>query len=109
MGLLALSSCSVMIHDFTACSPLPGGLGATCDNFLTSNQRILDQIQWEAQQKAWGAMDCMGSIDVANLKTEIEKLCSKETCTQEEKKAREALNDGLERIQSISTKGMIDY
>ena len=51
----------------------------------------------------------MGSIDVANLKTEVEKLCSKETCTQEEKKAREALNDGLERIQSISTKGMIDY
>lgn len=86
MGALLLfaSGCSVKIADETFCSPIRPNLGAVCDNFLTSNQRILDQAGWETQQDAWAAQglstECTNSKTVGDIKREIEKLCSLAPC-----------------------------
>lgn len=85
---LLASSCAVPIKDDTFCARIPGGgLGAVCDNFLTANQRILDEQQWQLLQASWEAhgdsVECTTSSAVAALKAEIEKLCSVSTCTYE--------------------------
>ena len=91
MGALLLSSCSVNIEDAQFCSPLPGSLGAVCDNFLTSNPITLDETQWVAQQELWisqgVALECTTSKTLGDFKGEIEKLCSKVNCTYQEKAA----------------------
>lgn len=78
--LLSLSSCATAIKDEQFCSPLPGNLGATCDNFLTSNQLILTEDQWQALMAQWiadgNAVECTTSETVGDIKGEIEKLCS---------------------------------
>jgi hypothetical protein len=72
------------VKDEQFCAVVPGGLGAACDNFLTSNQLILNQAQWEALQTSWqnagNAVECTTSSTVGDLKSEIEKLCSLTTC-----------------------------
>jgi hypothetical protein len=103
MALLLLgNSCAVPIHDFPACSPLPGSLGATCDNFLTSNKQILNEAQWQALivqwQDAGQALECIPSGAYGDLKAEIEKLCSVHKCDEATK---QVLLKGLARIQSL--------
>lgn len=101
---LHLSSCAVKIHDETFCSPVPGYGGAVCDNFLTSNQVILDQLQWEELQASWiGAgqsVECTSSQTVADIKGELEKLCSKTPCTY----AMKIAIKGLKKILSLGDK-----
>lgn len=103
MALLLLNlSCAVQIKDFQYCSPVPGNLGATCDQFLTANQQILDEAQWQALQLAWiqsgQAIECTQSQTVADLKAEVEKLCSKTLCTYATAQAVRAVVSGLDRI-----------
>lgn len=96
---LLSTSCAVQIHDDPWCSPVPGGFGAVCDNFLTSNQRILTEAKWEALQMSWitagKALECTNSDTVGHVKGEIEKLCSMVACDYQTK---QAILDGLDRI-----------
>lgn len=82
--LLFNTSCAVKIKDYTFCAEIPGGLGATCDNFLTANQQILTEAEWQAMKASWvasgNAVECTSSQSVGDLKAEIEKLCSKYPC-----------------------------
>lgn len=101
-ALLLLPSCAVTIHDFQYCSPIPGGLGAACDNFLTANQLILDEPGWEALQASWiaqgQAVECTTSTTVGDLKAELEKLCSKTRCNYETKQAVKTAVRSLEKM-----------
>lgn len=93
MAAPLLASCgSVEIKDVQFCSPIPGGLGAVCDNFLTSNQLILDEIQWTILKDSWQVVECTSYASLADMKAEVEKLCSVTKCTYEMKKAIAGLN-----------------
>lgn len=109
MGLITLSSgCAVPIKDFRYCSPVPGNLGAVCDNFLTDNQTILDQSQWLALQAEWiaagQAIECTQSQTVGDLKKELEKLCSVTTCAYEVEQQVKQIVSSLEKIETTSQK-----
>lgn len=84
---LLFTSCAVKIHDYQFCSPIPGGLGAVCDNFLTSNHEILDKAAWEIRQTEWiaagNSVECTTSKSVGDIKGEIEKLCSVARCDRQ--------------------------
>lgn len=102
-ALLTLSSgCAVPIHDAQFCSPLPGGLGAVCDSFLTSNQQILTQDQWVAMQISWQsqgqAIECTTSQTFADIKAELEKLCSESDCSY-------PVQEAIKGFKKISTLG----
>lgn len=83
-AVLLLSSCTVAIKDETFCAVVPGNNGAVCDNFLTSDQKILNEADWGILQMQWEsqgqALECTTSSAVANLKRELEQLCSKTAC-----------------------------
>jgi len=89
MAAPLLFSCSIPIHDEQFCSPIPGGLGAVCDNFLTSNQLILSQDQWNA---------CTTSKTVGDIKAEIEELCSRVSCDD---LTQTAILNGLNKIKKL--------
>ena len=82
--LLILSSCAVQIHDAQFCSPIPGSLGAACDNFLTNQPLFLTEqqwLQWQASVNAKGdAVECTSSTTFGDIKDEIEKFCSHNDC-----------------------------
>lgn len=94
-GLPLLTSCAVTINDAQFCSPIPGGLGAVCDNMLTSNQLILTSDEWNALQAKWQsngqAVECSTSQTLGDFKSELEKLCSRTACTYEVKQAIQVL------------------
>lgn len=106
--LLSLSCCAVQIKDNQFCSPIPGALGAVCDNFLTKNQLILTEAQWQALQAQWiadgNAVECTTSGSLGDLKEEIEKLCSKTSCTYEEQLAVKELKKILKRMKKAADK-----
>jgi hypothetical protein len=70
-------------------------LGAVCDNFLSSNQEILTEAEWQALIAQWLSqglsLECTNSQAVADYKDEIEKLCSKTPCSYELKQALKGL------------------
>lgn len=105
---LLLSSCAVPIKDEQFCSPLPGNLGATCDNFLTSNQIILDETGWQALQSSWlaqgQATECTTSQTLGDIKDELEKLCSRTACSYPVQQQVELFLKGLEKIESLGKK-----
>jgi hypothetical protein len=98
-----LSSCSENIANFQGCSPLPGGLGADCDDFLDSNQLQLNPQQWATLLNSWYAAGdppvCMRASAVGNVKAEIEKLCSEYPCDY---LTQQAITQGLMRLQNMS-------
>lgn len=100
--LLAANGCAVPIHDEQFCSPVPGNLGAVCDNFLTSNQLILTEAEWVALQAQWQASgqatECTTSQTVGDIKAEIEKLCSVYPC---DTPTQTLLIRGLKKIQRL--------
>ena len=102
MAAPLLFSCSIPIHDEQFCSPIPGGLGAVCDNFLTSNQLILSQDQWNALQNKWiasgQAVECTTSKTVGDIKAEIEELCSRVSCDD---LTQTAILNGLNKIKKL--------
>ena len=107
MAALLLNSCAVQIHDETFCSPIPGNLGAVCDNFLTPNQQILTEDGWVELQATWAAQgeatECTQSGTLGDIKEEIEKLCTIAKCNYPTKKA---LLDGLNKIQNLGKNGL---
>lgn len=100
--LLQASSCAVVIKDAQFCSPLPGNLGAVCDNFLTSNQLILDAGEWTALQASWASLgqatECTTSQTVGDLKSELEKLCSDTSCDYPD---AQKVFKGLKKIENL--------
>jgi hypothetical protein len=101
--LLVLESCAhVIVHDFESCAPIPGGLGAVCDNFLTPHQQVLSQEAWDALQASWisqgFAVECTNSQAIAYKKEELEELCSKTPCDTE---AKAQVLEGLDRLDAI--------
>jgi len=99
---VSLSACAVHINDMQFCSPIPGNLGSVCDNFLTSNQKILTQEEWTALQNEWMSkglsVECTNSEALGNIKREIESLCSKAQCDYQTKTA---ILNGLSKIQNL--------
>jgi hypothetical protein len=71
----------VTISDEQVCSPIPYGLGAACDNFLTSNPQTLTEEQWTALQDTWGVTECVSVKTLGDVKAELEDLCSKTACS----------------------------
>jgi hypothetical protein len=112
MGLLLLlcsgfSKCAVDVVDFQECAPVPNFVsetppdyGAVCDQFLVPNQKIISHDEWVTTQKLWLAagngISCVPSSAIANLKKEVEKLCSVANCKYSELKTIIA---GLDRMQ----------
>lgn len=98
--LLVISSCAVQIQDATYCALIPGNNGAVCDSFLTSHQQILTQAQWDILQGEWenggNAVECTPSSAVANLKQELELLCSKTACDYQT--VQSAINEALDKL-----------
>lgn len=87
-ALLLLNSCgTITIPNFQHCSPLPGlvGRGAVCDNFLTSQQEIKDEQDWEELQGEWVSTQCISSQTLGQLKVLVEEACSKIKCNEETK------------------------
>lgn len=103
---LLLSSCAVQIHDEQFCSPIPGGLGAVCDNFLTSNPLTLDAQGWVDWQKSLNdhgdAVECTSSSTLGDIKDEFEKLCSKTPCTYPQK---QQVHEVVKQIDKIIAMG----
>lgn len=101
---ILISSCSVQIKDAQFCSPLPGNIGVTCDNFLTENQIILDEADWVLLQLKWQAagqaVECTTSQTFGDLKTELEQLCSTTKCSYPETQAIKA----LKKIENLGVK-----
>jgi hypothetical protein len=112
LSLLLCSGCDdVDVADFQGCSPIPNTVtdsppdfGAACDNFLTSNQLILTHVQWVATQASWikagSGVECVPTSAIANLKKEVEKLCSVAKCTYTQKAI---LMAGLDRLAATAT------
>ena len=102
VALPLFSGCAVTIKDFQVCSPIPGNLGSTCDNFLTSNPIDLTEEQWIALQASWNsagnAVECVSSQTIGDIKTELEKLCSLTKCNFE---AQKAVTEALKKIENL--------
>jgi len=102
MAALLLNSCAVQIHDEQWCSPLPQNIGATCDNFLTSHQLVLNELQWIQLQQSWNksgqAVECTSSGTIGDIKKEIEQLCSVAAC---DSSTQVTIIRGLEKIRTL--------
>jgi hypothetical protein len=102
LGLLLLNSCAVAIHDEQFCSPIPGNVGAVCDNFLTSNPLALTEQEWISLQSSWmasgQATECTTSQTVGDIKGEIEKLCYVYPC---DIPTQAKLVNGLKKIEHL--------
>lgn len=101
MGALGLSSsCSVQIKDEQWCAPIPGDMGAVCDNFLTSNQKLLVEQEWLDLQASWVAQgevtECTSSQTLGDVKAELEKLCSATKCDYQTQQAVSGVKKLLE-------------
>ena len=107
---LSLSNCASFITiaedvpDSTWCHPFKNAqgvdLGASCDNFLTSNPQTYNQADWLALQASWGITECTTSSTMIALKVFVEDTCSQVTCDQATKQAF------LERLQRIGKLGV---
>lgn len=101
------TSCAVHIHDEPFCALIPGNQGAVCDNFLTSNQQILNEPEWMVLQMKWAtagqATECTTSDSVGDLKAEIEKLCSIAPCDYDTKTK---IISGLQKVQALGKKSI---
>lgn len=104
MATLSLTDCGIVIKDAQFCSPVPGSLGAVCDNLLTSNQQILSEDEWQSLQKEWNlsgqAVECTTSNTLGDIKSEFEKVCSRTRCSY---KAIQAYK-GLKKILELADK-----
>lgn len=101
-ALLLINGCAIRVVDEQICSPIPGDLGAVCDNFLTSNQQILTQDAWVNLQATWAsqgyATECTTSQTIGDIKEEIEKLCSVAKCDYDTK---QKIVTGLKKIEKL--------
>lgn len=102
---LLLSSCAIQVKDETVYGVVPGNLGAVADNFLTSNQQILTEAQWQAKMLSWQnaglSTQCVSSQTVGDLKDEIEQLCTRTPCTYETAQAVKVISAGLAKVQKL--------
>lgn len=111
MGVLSLlNGCAVNIADEQFCSPIPGNMGAVCDQFLVSNQLILTEAEWLNLQATWqaagNATECTSSSTLGDIKTELEQLCSKTPCTYAQAQQIKTAVHNIERIISLGQNGM---
>jgi hypothetical protein len=106
MGLALLSEgCSTTVHDFQACSPFPGSIGASCDWFLHKDPQTLNEAQWQALILSWQsqgqALECTTSGALAQLKAEIEQLCSSAPCSDDTQQKVNATVEVLDRMIAL--------
>jgi hypothetical protein len=118
-----LSNCAAELHDGPTCNPFPvkagqcrGSMGAACDNFLTANQQILTGPEYEQELEAWESNQCVvevtNSCYLAEMKAELEKLCSLATCTTDQAvKVKQAVAniDRLLKTAARSLKGKEEF
>jgi hypothetical protein len=110
-GLLSLTNCghitipesvknSEWCHPFK--SPQGQDIGASCDDFLTSNPQLLNADQWQQKLSAWLAdgsvIECTPSKTMIDIKVFIEDTCSQITCDEATK---QVLTDAFQKIASI--------
>lgn len=108
MLLLSLSGCAIKIKDSTFCSPIPGGYGAVCDNFITHKPETLSESEWQARIISWEAkgwaLECTTSDAVGNLKSELEQLCSRTTCDNDTSDAVRMVVGVLSKMENTAKK-----
>lgn len=85
------------MKNFQACSPLPGGLGAVCDDFLDSNQQILTPEKWAELQSKWVVTECVAGKTIGDMKITVEDACSEVTCDEQ----TQLVINGLSKIQKL--------
>jgi hypothetical protein len=106
--VLSISGCAVNIADFRFCGLNPNTGNWACDNFLTNDPATLnptDFITWEQSVESSGqVIEVTTSNAIGSIKTELEQLCTKTSCTyptqQALKKAIKELDfrvDGVKR------------
>jgi hypothetical protein len=90
MVVLLLPSCAVQIHEEDIYSPVPGADGVVESHFLSTKQQILTNEEWQKKILSMivqgYSLECTFSNTIANVKEEIEKLCSKTDCEYEQPK-----------------------
>lgn len=86
MAVASLSSaCAVPIHEQVWYSPIPGdGNGAIVTHFFANQQTVMTENEWLQTISEMGSqgysLECTFSPVLAQLKQEIEELCSKTNC-----------------------------
>lgn len=93
---LNLFSCAVRINDETFYVDA-GSLGAVTVNLLTPGSEIVPPDQWNPMREG---MFCMSPQSFGDIKTEIEELCSKTTCSYQVKQALQGFTGRVERAQN---------
>lgn len=115
MAQLLLASCAKPIqvpesvYDAEWCHPFKDlhglDIGASCDDFLTSNPELLSQDQWRQKQVGWlsqgGVTECTPSTTMINLKVFIEQTCSQVTCDE---KTVNALTSALQKVAALGAR-----
>jgi|SRR5882757_8826059 len=83
--ILAVYGCAIPIRDALWCSPLPENAGVVCNSFLSKEQTILSQEQWNALTAQWNAqgsaVECTTSRSLGDIKLELEALCARTGCS----------------------------
>lgn len=102
MEVLSLSSCAeVVIRDYEFCGSL-GPEGSACFHTMTDQTETLTLNQWALK---WDSMSdpqvCSGASTFADLKGDIEKLCSfGNYCTYEMNSRVQSLSQKLNKVIS---------
>jgi hypothetical protein len=114
--LLALSACAVQIKDEQFCSLIINPddfsiITVACDNFLSSNPQTLTGQQWLSQvvaSEASGiAPECTTSQALADMKAEVEKLCSEQKCDDQTQAMVTNLVNGLTKIHAKAQQALL--
>ena len=101
MVALLLSACStVKIQDEEFCADM-GSQGATCAHLLTNQTRDIEQPEWDNTRFGWF---CTTGDDLAEMKKEIEELCS--VSGKCDYATQQALAKFFSRVKSLRSKAM---
>lgn len=97
MELLSLAACSVPIKEETFYTDA-GDQGAIISHFFSTDSSVIGKSAWDSVREG---MTCMGPDAIGDLKAEIEQLCSKVSCSEQNSPNLWQLRDFIDRIQMV--------
>lgn len=75
---LAICSCAVEVKEETFYTDA-GDNGAIISHFYSSDSSVMGKAAWDSVREG---MTCMGPQAIGDIKSEIEDLCSKQSCDE---------------------------
>lgn len=96
--VLVLTSCAVPIKEENFYTD-KGPDGAVETHFYSTDVRDLSKDAWDSIREG---MTCMSGQAIADIKGEIEKLCTKTPCSKQVQAAREQALLALDRMQRLT-------